>query len=45
MAKKFYAVRQGRDGPAVYDTWDQCRARVQGFSGAVYKSFPTRAEA
>ena len=45
MAKKFYAVRQGSDGPAVYDTWDQCRARVQGFSGAVYKSFPTRAEA
>lgn len=45
MPKKFYAVRAGREGPGIYDTWDRCRAQVQGFSGAVYKSFPTLAEA
>ena len=45
MAKKFYAVRVGRDGPGIYDAWDQCRAQVHGVAGAVYKSFPTREEA
>lgn len=45
MPKKFYAVRMGREGPKIYPDWDSCRAQVQGFSGAVYKSFPTLAEA
>lgn len=45
MAKKFYAVRIGRDGAGIYDTWDQCRAQVHGVAGAVYKSFPTREQA
>lgn len=45
MAKKFYAVRSGREGPGIYDTWDRCKEMVQGFSGAQYKSFPTRQEA
>lgn len=44
MAKKFYAVKQGKK-PGVYMTWDQCKAQVHGFSGAVYKSFPTKEEA
>ena len=44
MAKKFYAVKQGKK-PGIYLTWDQCKAQVHGFSGAIYKSFPTKEEA
>ncbi|MCH5268832.1 MAG: ribonuclease H family protein [Lachnospiraceae bacterium] len=44
MAKKYYAVKQGLT-PGVYDTWAECRAQVDGYSGAVYKSFPTVEEA
>lgn len=44
MAKKFYAVKQGRT-PGVYQSWEECKAQVDGYSGAVYKSFPTAAEA
>lgn len=44
MAKKVYAVRNGRR-PGIYQTWAQCQAQVKGFSGAVFKSFPTLAEA
>lgn len=44
MAKKFYAVKTGRT-PGVYGTWADCKAQVDGYSGAVYKSFPTAAEA
>lgn len=45
MAKKFYAVRTGRDGAGIYGTWDECKKQVHGVAGAVYKSFPTRQEA
>ena len=31
--------------PGVYLTWEECKAQVEGFSGAIYKSFPTMAEA
>ena len=44
MAKKYYAVRQGRT-PGVYETWEECKAMVHGCPGAVFKSFPTRQEA
>lgn len=44
MKKKYYAVREGKT-PGIYLTWDECRAQVDGFSGAVYKSFSTMAEA
>lgn len=44
MAKKYYAVRAGRK-TGVFETWDQCKSQVMGFSGASYKSFPTREEA
>jgi len=45
MAKqKFYVVWKGRK-PGVYNTWDECRAQIFGFTAAVYKSFPTRKEA
>ena len=45
MAKKYYAVRSGREGPRVYESWDECKRQVHGVAGAVYKSFPTRQEA
>lgn len=44
MAKKFYAVKQGRK-PGVYTSWTDCKMQVDGFSGASYKSFPTKQEA
>lgn len=44
MAKKFYAVKHGRT-PGIYNSWADCKAQVDGFSGATYKSFPTKQEA
>lgn len=41
---KFYAVKKGKK-PGIYHTWDECRAQVIGFSGAIYKSFKTEQEA
>ncbi|KAL7569022.1 hypothetical protein ACA910_021305 [Epithemia clementina (nom. ined.)] len=41
---KFYAVAVGRQ-TGVFETWDQCQAQVNGFSGAKFKSFQTREEA
>ncbi len=35
---KFYAVRNGRQ-IGIYGTWEECRAQVDGYSGAEYKSF------
>lgn len=44
MASKFYAVRKGRT-IGVFRTWSDCQAQINGFSGAEYKSFPTKEEA
>lgn len=44
MGKKYYAVAKGKT-PGIYFTWEDCRTQVQQFSGAVYKSFSTIAEA
>jgi ribonuclease HI len=48
MAKiKFYAVVQGRK-PGIYTEWFGAlgaEVQIKGFAGAVYKSFPARAEA
>lgn len=44
MASKVYAVKQGRR-IGIYHSWDACKAQVHGYQGAVYKSFPTEAEA
>ena len=38
VAKKVYAVRKGKT-PGLYMTWDDCKAQVDGFAGAEYKSF------
>lgn len=42
--KKYYAVKKGKT-PGIYMTWDDCKAQVDGFSGAIYKSFGSIAEA
>ncbi len=44
MAKKFYAVKAGRV-PGVYGTWADCQKQINGFSGAVFKSFTSEEEA
>lgn len=44
MAKKFYAVKVGKT-PGIYETWTDCQAQINGYSGAVYKGFATREEA
>lgn len=44
MAKKYYAVAKGKT-PGIYLTWNDCKAQVDGFSGAVYKGFATMQEA
>ena len=36
---KFYAVKVGRK-PGVYTDWDTCKSMVDGYPGAVFKSFP-----
>lgn len=41
---KFYAVRKGRV-PGIYHTWKECQEQVQGFSGAEFKSFTSKADA
>lgn len=44
MSQKYYAVKVGME-TGVFTTWEECRTRVSGYSGAVYKSFPTREQA
>lgn len=44
MAVKFYAVKSGRT-PGIYHSWEECKQMVDGFPGAVYKSFRTMEEA
>ena len=45
MAKnKFYVVWNGRT-PGVYDSWEACKAEIDGFAGALYKGFPDKASA
>lgn len=42
--KKFYVVWVGNK-PGIYETWDECKAQTEGFSGAKFKSFPSWDEA
>lgn len=44
MAKKYYAVRKGKKA-GIYQSWAECKAMVDGYSGAQYKSFLTLEEA
>lgn len=38
---KFYVVWTGRK-TGVFNTWDECNTQIQGFKGAVFKSFPSK---
>ena len=42
---KFYAVRRGLYGKAVYRQWGKCELSVKGFKGAKFKGFDTEKEA
>ena len=44
MATKYYAVKKGLS-TGVFFTWDECKKMVEGYPGAIYKSFPTFEEA
>ena len=43
-ARKYYAVKKGKR-QGIFDNWEECRACVEGISGAEYKSFRTYGEA
>lgn len=43
-SKKYYAVKKGKT-PGIYENWDECKANIQGVSGAIYKGFATKEEA
>ena len=43
-AKKIYAVKKGLI-TGLFETWEECKAAVDGYSGAEYKSFKTKEEA
>lgn len=42
--KKFYVVWQGR-ATGIFDSWEACKAQIDGYAGAQYKSFPTESAA
>jgi len=44
MPNKFYAVKIGRS-PGVYHTWAECKASIDKYKGAVFKSFGSLEEA
>lgn len=44
MASKFYAVRKGLQ-TGIFQTWEECKQSVSGYSGAEYKSFPSLEQA
>jgi ribonuclease HI len=41
---KYYVVWKGRK-TGIFSSWKECATQVQGFTGARYKSFPSRAAA
>lgn len=38
MSKKYYAVKVGKV-TGIYETWEECKSNVDGYPGALYKSF------
>ena len=44
VKKKVYAVKKGRT-TGLFATWDDCKAQVEGFTGAVYRGFSSPQEA
>lgn len=41
---KFYVVWAGYQ-PGIYDSWEECQAQINGFSGARFRAFPSCEEA
>lgn len=41
----FYGVQKGRDGAAVYTSWEECERVTKGFPGAKFKRFDMRQDA
>lgn len=41
---KIYAVKKGRKC-GIYQTWEECKKQVDGFKGALYKSFSNEQDA
>ena len=41
MKKAYYAVKKGRKSNVIVLTWAECEQLVKGFSGAVFKGFPS----
>lgn len=44
MSKKYYAVKVGKT-TGIYETWEECKASVEGYPGALYKSFKNISDA
>ena len=44
MAKKYYAVKVGMT-TGIFETWEECKASVEGYPGALYKSFKNISDA
>ena len=42
--KKYYAVKNGRK-VGIFNNWDECKKQIEGYSGAIYKSFINYEEA
>lgn len=41
---KYYAVKKGRT-TGIFTTWPEAQKQVSGYKGAIYKSFPSKADA
>lgn len=41
---KYYAVRKGKE-KGIFNTWQECKERIEGYKGAEYKSFKERSQA
>ena len=39
--QKYYVVWKGVQ-PGIYDNWTDCKLQIQGYEGAIYKSFDSR---
>ncbi len=44
MVKKFYVVKKGFK-TGIFNNWNECKEQIDGYSGAIYKSFATYEEA
>lgn len=42
--RKFYVVWAGYS-PGIYDSWEECKAQIDGFPGARYKAFNSQTDA